>query len=73
MNPVNQNEPNEPIQTQFGNSLPKTSSLTEQTKLPNPASDQTEDDLILCPYDSRISYERIWGTNHPFSMSVAGP
>ena len=87
-NPVNQNEPNEPnepIQTQFGNSLPKTSSLTEQTKLPNPASDQTEDDLILCPYDSCISYERIWGTNvpvmdydifklhHPFSMLVAGP
>ena len=71
--------------TQFGNSLPKTSSLTEQTKLPNPTSDQTEDDLIPCPYDSRISYERLWGTNvpvmdydifklhHPFSMLVAGP
>ena len=70
---------------QFGNSLPKTSSLSEQRQLPNPTSDQTEDDLIPCPYDSRISYERIWGTNvpvvdydifrlhHPFSMLVAGP
>ena len=66
--------------TQFGNSLLKTSSLTEQTKLPNPASDQTEDDLIPSPYHSRISYERTWRTNvpvmdydifklnHPFSM-----
>ena len=51
--------------TQFGNSLLKTSSLTEQTKLPNPTSDQTEDDLIPCLYDSRISYERIRGTNVP--------
>ena len=71
--------------TQFGNSLLKTSSLTEQTKLPNPTSDQTEDNLIPCHYDSRISYERIWGTNvpvmdydifklhRPFSMLVAGP
>ena len=59
-------------------------------KLPNPVppnstSDQTEDNLIPCPYDSCISYERIWGTNvpamdydifklhHPFSMLVAGP
>ena len=71
--------------TQFGNSLPKTSPLPEQKKLPNPVpsnstSDQNEDELIPCPYDSRISYERIWGTNvpvidhdifklhHPFSM-----
>ena len=76
--------------TQFGNSLPKTSPLPEQKKLPNPVppnstSDQTEDNLIPCPYGSRISYERIWGTNvpvmdydifklhHPFSMLVAGP
>ena len=75
---------------QFGNSLPKTSPLPEQKKLPNPipsnsASDENEDELIPCPYDSRISYERIWGTNvpvmdydifklhHPFSMLVAGP
>ena len=75
---------------QFGNRLPKTSSLTEQKKLPNPipsnsTSDEHEDELIPCPYDSRISYERIWGTNvplmdydifklhHPFSMLVAGP
>ena len=62
---------------QFGNSLPKTSSLPEQTKIPNPR--------IPCPYDSLISYERVWGTNvpvmdydifklhHPFSMLVAGP
>ena len=76
--------------TQFDNSLPKTSPLPEQKKLPNPiptnsASDENEDELIPCPYDSRISYERIWGTNvpvmdydifklhHPFSMLVAGP
>ena len=61
--------------TQFGSSLPKISPLPEQKKL----------SLISCPYDSRISYERIWGTNvpvmdydifklhHPFSMLVAGP
>ena len=76
--------------TQFGNSLPKTSSLPEQKKLPNPVpsnstSDENEYELIPCPYDSRISYERIWGTNvpvmgydifklhHPFGMLVAGP
>ena len=76
--------------TQFGNSLPKTLPLPEQKNLPNPVpsnstSDENEDELIPCPYDSRISYERIWGTNvpcmdydifklhHPFSMLVAGP
>ena len=76
--------------TQFGNSLPKAFPLSEQKKLPNPVpsnstSDLNEDELIPCPYDSRISYERIWGTNvpvidydifklhHPFSMLVAGP
>ena len=71
--------------TQFGNSLPKSSLLTEQKKIPNPASDENEYELISCPYDSRISYQRIWGTNvpvmdydifkwyHPFSMLVAGP
>ena len=75
---------------QFGNSLPKTSSLPEQKKLPNPVpssstSDENEDELIPCPYDSPISYERIWGTNvpfmdydmfklyHLFSTLVAGP
>ena len=75
---------------QFGKSLPKTPPLPEQEKLPNTvpftsASDENEDELIPCPYDSRISYERIWGTNvpvmdydifklhHPFSMLVAGP
>ena len=75
---------------QFGNSLPKTSPLPEQKKLPNPVppnstSDENEDELTPCPYDSHISYERICGTNvpvmdydifklhHPFSMSVAGP
>ena len=63
----------------------KTSSLPEQRQLPKPTSDQTEVDLIPYPQDSRISYERIWGTNvpvmdydifklhHPFSMLVAGP
>ena len=71
--------------TQFGNNFPKSSLLTEENKLPNPASDENEYKLIPCPYDSRISYERIWGTNvplmdyqifklhHPFSMLVAGP
>ena len=76
--------------TQFGNSLPKTSPLPEQKKLSNPiptnsTSDENEDELIPCPYDSRINYERVWGTNvpvmdydifklhHPFSMLVAGP
>ena len=75
---------------QFGNSLPKTSSLPEQKELPNPVpsnstSDENEDKLIPCPYDSCISFERIWGTNvlvmdfeifklhHPFSMLMAGP
>ena len=70
--------------------LPKTPPPPEQRKLPNPipsnsASDENEDKLIPCPYDSRISYERIWGTNvpvmdydifklhHPFSILVAGP
>ena len=37
---------------QFGYSLPKT-------------SDENEFELISCPYDSRISYERIWGANVP--------
>ena len=56
---------------QFGNSLPKTSSLSEQRKLlPNPVlsnstSDENEDELIPCPYDKRISQERVWGTNVP--------
>ena len=54
--------------TQFGNCLPKTFPLPEQKKLPNPVpsnstSDRNEDQLIPCPYDSCISYERIWGTN----------
>ena len=53
---------------QFGSSLPKTSPPREQKKLPNPipsnsASDENEDELIPCPYDSHISYERIWGTD----------
>ena len=52
--------------TQFDNSLPKTSSLPEQRHLPNPTSDENEDELIPCLYDSRISYERVWGTNVPF-------
>ena len=50
---------------QFSDSLSKTSPLPEQKKLPNPipsnsASDENEDELIPCSYDSRISYERIW-------------
>ena len=74
---------------QFGNSLPKTSSLPEQKKLlntvpSNSTSDENEDELIPCLYDSRISYERVWGKNvplmdydifklhDPFSMLVAG-
>ena len=80
----------DPTPTQFGNNLPKTSSPPEQKKLPNPipsnsTSDENEDELIPYLYDSRISYERVWGTNvpvmdydifklhHPFSMLVAGP
>ena len=76
--------------TQFGKSLQKhphyLSKRNYQTPVPsNSASDENEDELIPCPYDSRISYERIWGTNvpvmdydifklhHPFSMLVAGP
>ena len=71
--------------TQFCNSLPKTSSLSEQKKLPNPAPDENEDESIPCLNDYRISCERVWGTNvpvmdydifkfhHPFSMLVAGP
>ena len=71
--------------THFGNSLRKTSSLPEQRQLPNPTSNENKDELIPCPYDSRINYERVWGTNvpvmdydifklhHPFSMLVAGP
>ena len=70
---------------QFVSSLPKSSSPPEQKKLPNSTSDENEDELIPCPYDSRISYDRVWGTNvhvmdydifklhHPFSMLVAGP
>ena len=84
-------DPNTP--QKFGtctNSLPKTSPVPKQKKLPNPilansTLDENEDELIPCPYDSRISYERIWGSNiplmdyhifelhHPFSMLVAGP
>ena len=71
--------------TQFGNTAPKTSPLPEQRKLPNLSSDENEDELIPCPHDSRISYERVWGINvpvmdydmfklhHPFRMLVAGP
>ena len=55
---------------QIGNSLPKTSSLTEQKKLPNPVpsnptSGENKDELTRCPYDSHINYERIWGTYVP--------
>ena len=71
--------------TYFGNSLPKTSSLPEQRQLPNLTSNENEDELIPCPYDSRINYERVWGANvpvmdydifklhHLFSMLVTGP
>ena len=65
--------------------MPETSSSPEQRQLSNPVSDENEDKLTPCLYDSRISYERVWDTNvpvmdcnifklhHPFSMSVAGP
>ena len=88
----NQNNPIHPYHNQFldlGN-VPETSSLPEQRKLPNSippnsTSDENEDELIPCLYDSHISYERAWGTNvpvmdydifkllHPFSILVAGP
>ena len=76
--------PSNSTSAQFGSSLPKISSLPEQRQMPNPTSDQTEVDIIPCPHDSHISYERIWGTNvhvmdfdifklhHLFSMLVAG-
>ena len=74
---------------QCGYTVPETSSLPEQRKLPKPippnsTSDENEDKLTPCPYDSRISYERVWGTNvpvmdydifklhHPFGMLVTG-
>ena len=49
----------------YGYTVPETSSLPEHRQLPNPTplnstSDENEDELILCPYDSRISYERVW-------------
>ena len=53
------------ITTQFGNTAPKTSQFPGQRKLPNPTSDENEDELIPCPYDSWISYETVWGTNVP--------
>ena len=70
--------------------VPKISPLPEQRELSNPipfnsTSDENEDELISCPYDSRISHERLRGTNvpvmehdifklhHPFSMLVGGP
>ena len=70
---------------QCGYAVPKTSSLPEQRQLPNPTSDENEDELVPCLYDSRISYQRVWGTNvpvmdydifklhHPFNMLMAGP
>ena len=71
---------------QCGYDVHETSSLPEQRQPPQcPTSDENEDELIPCLYDSRISYERVWGTNvpvmdydifklhHPFSMLVAGP
>ena len=45
--------------------VPETSSLPVQRRPPNPTSDENEDELIPCLYDSRISYERVWGTNVP--------
>ena len=70
---------------QCGHTVPETSSLPVQRQPPNPTSDENEDELIPCLYDSRVSYERVWGTNvpvmeydnfklhHPFSTLVAGP
>ena len=76
-----------PVQCRYA--VPKTSPLPKQSKLPNPippnsTSDENEDKLIPCPYDSCISSERVCGTNvpvmdydifklhHPFCMLVAG-
>ena len=64
--------------------FPKRPHYLSKGKLPNPTSDENEDELIPCLYDSRISYERVWGANvpvmdydifklhHPFSMLAAG-
>ena len=49
----------------YVSSLPKSSSLSEQKKLSNPISDENEDELIPCPYDISISYDRVWGTSVP--------
>ena len=69
---------------QCGHTVPETSSLSVQRQPPNPTSDENEHELIPCLYDSRISYERVWGTNvpvmeydifklhHPFSVLVQG-
>ena len=43
---------------QSGYTVPETSSLPEQSKLPNP-TDENEDKLIPCLWDSCISYERV--------------
>ena len=75
---------------QSGQTVPETSSLPEQRQQLNPipsnsTSDENEDESIPCPYDSHISYERVWGINvlvmdynvfklnHPFRMLVADP
>ena len=75
---------------QCGYTALEPSSPPEQRKLPNPILPnstlyENEDELIPCPYDSRLSCERVWGTNvpvmdynifklhHPFSMLGAGP
>ena len=40
---------------QCGYAVPETSSLPQQVQLSNPTSDENEDELISCPFDSRIS------------------
>ena len=52
---------------------------------PNCTSDENQDKLIPCPYDSLVCCKRVWGINvhvmdydifklhHPFSTLVAGP
>ena len=71
--------------SQCGYTVRETSSLPVQRQPPDPTSDENEDELIPCLYDSRISYARVWDTNvyvmdydifklrHPFNMLVAGP
>ena len=50
---------------QFGNSLPKHPHYLSKRNYQTQFHPTNGNELIPCPYDSHISYERIWGTNVP--------